>query len=108
MSSPFSRSERFVESDRFRGTAWGLLLVAILLGLWLLWFFRARVTLYAVIDSAELEVDRAAHAVASQFAGRAVASTLVLDRKVQEGEVLIELDADTADLASVMRLTASC
>ena len=98
MPSPFPRSERLLESDRFRGVAWGLLLVAILLGLWLFWFFRARVTLYAVSDSAALEVDRAAHAVASQFTGRVVATSLALDREVREGEVLIELDADTQKL----------
>jgi membrane fusion protein (multidrug efflux system) len=98
MASPFSRSERFLKSDRFHGAAWGLLLVAILLGLWLLWFFRARVTVYAVSDSAELEVDRAAHSVGSQFTGRVVASSLALDREVQQGEVLIELDADTQKL----------
>jgi multidrug resistance efflux pump len=98
MPGPFSRSERFLASDRFSGVAWGLLLVAILLGLWLLWFFRARVAVFAVSDSADLEVDRAAHAVASQFTGRVVASSLALDREVQEGEVLIELDADTQKL----------
>lgn len=98
MPSPFSRSERILNSDGFRGVAWGLLLVAILLGLWLLWFFRARVAVYAVSDSADLEVDRAAHAVASQFTGRVVASSLALDREVREAEVLIELDADTQKL----------
>ena len=98
MPSPFSRSERFLEADRSRGVALGLLLVAILLALWLLWFFQARVAVYAVSDSADLEVDRAAHAVASQFTGRVVAANLALDRQVRDGEVLIELDADTQKL----------
>jgi len=98
VAKPFSRSELWLASDRSRGAAWGLLLVTILLGLWLLWFSAARVTVYAVSDSAELEVDRAAHTVGSQFSGRVVASSLALDRVVQAGEVLIELDADSQKL----------
>jgi len=98
MPSPFPRSERLLESNTFRGVAWGLVLVVLLLGLWVSWFFRARVAVYAVSDSAALEVDRAAHAVASQFTGRVVATSLALDREVREGEVLIELDADTQKL----------
>ena len=98
MASPFFRSERFLESETFNRGAWGLLLVAILLGLWLAWFLRARVAVYAVSDTADLEVDRAAHPVESQFAGRVVSSTLALDREVQVGEVLVELDADMQKL----------
>src|SRR5580658_249590 len=98
MANSFSRSERYIESDGLRRGVWGLLVVAVLLGLWLLWFFAARVGVYAVSETADLEVDRAAHSVESQFAGRVVASSLTLDREVQAGEVLVELDADTQKL----------
>jgi membrane fusion protein (multidrug efflux system) len=93
MTSPFSRSERLLESETFLRNAWGLLIAAVLLGLWLAWFFRAQVAVYAVSVTADLEVDRAAHPVESQYTGRVVASVLALDREVQSGEVLVELDA---------------
>ena len=98
MANSFSRSEGYIESDGLRGGVWGLLVVAVLLGLWLLWFFAARIGVYSVSETADLEVDRAAHSVESQFTGRVVSSTLTLDREVQAGEVLVELDADTQKL----------
>ena len=98
MSSPFFRSERFLESQTFKRGAWGLLIAIVLLGLWSAWFFHADVAVYAVSETADLEVDRAAHAVQSEYSGRVVASTLALDRAVQAGEVLIELDASTQKL----------
>jgi multidrug resistance efflux pump len=98
MPSSFFRSERFLESETFKRGAWGLLIVAILLALWIAWFFCARVAVYAVSEAADLEVDRAAHPVESQYSGRVVTSALALDREVEAGEVLIELDADTQKL----------
>jgi multidrug resistance efflux pump len=98
MATAFFRSERFLESETFHRGASGVLIAAVLLGLWLGWFFRARVALYAVSDTADLEVDRAAHAVEAQYAGRVVSSALALDREVHAGEVLLELDADTQKL----------
>ncbi len=98
MPSPFFRSERFLESETFKPGAWGLLIAAVLLGLWVTWFFRARVAVYAVSQIADLEVDRAAHPVESQYSGRVVTSALALDREVKTGEVLIELDADMQKL----------
>jgi multidrug resistance efflux pump len=98
MANPFFRSERFLESETSYRSVWGLLIAAVLLTLWLAWFFRARVLVYAVSDTADLEVDRAAHPIESQYTGRVVASTLALDREVQAGEVLVELDADTQKL----------
>jgi hypothetical protein len=65
MPSPFFRSERFLESETFKRGAWGLLIAAVLLSLWVTWFFRARVAVYAVSEAADLEVDRAAHPVES-------------------------------------------
>jgi multidrug resistance efflux pump len=98
MPSPFFRSEHFLESDNFHRGTWGLLIAIVLLALWLAWFFRARVAVYAVSDMAAVEVDRAAHPVESQYTGRVVASTLALDREVESGEVLVELDADIQKL----------
>lgn len=98
MPSPFFRSERFLESETVKRSAWGLLIAAALLSMWAVWFFRARVSVYAVSETADLEVDRAAHPVESQYAGRVVTSTLALDREVKAEEVLVELDADMQKL----------
>ena len=67
----------------------GVILVA-----WSGWFFWARVGLYEVSHSARLEVATAPYDVDSPVAARLVRSTLVLDRQVQQGEILVELDAE--------------
>jgi membrane fusion protein (multidrug efflux system) len=59
----------------------------------MVWFFLARVSVYAVTNKAELEVDRAAHSVQSAVSGRVVATHLVLDQEVKAGDVLVELDS---------------
>jgi membrane fusion protein (multidrug efflux system) len=93
MPSIFFRSVRSLEADDSQRSYLGLALATFLLGAWLIWFFLARVSIYAVTDKAELEVDRAAHPVESAVSGRAVAIHLVLDREVKAGDVLVELDS---------------
>jgi len=94
MTSSFLRSERRLASDRYHGSALGIIVVSGLMVLWFLWFFCARVCVYAVSESADLEVDRAAHSVKSPMSGRVIATKLVLDREVAAREVLVELDAE--------------
>jgi membrane fusion protein (multidrug efflux system) len=94
MPAVFSRSVRALEADGFGRSIAGLLLVAILLGAWTVWFFRARVALYEVSDLARLEVDQAARLLQSNASGRVVSSRLVLDAVVKAGDVLVELDSN--------------
>jgi len=94
MPTSFSRSLRSLQADRFR---WSLLAVAVfisLLGLWLGWFFFARVALYEVSDEARLEVDREPHALMIPVSGRVIRNNMVLGKHVEKGELLLELDAD--------------
>jgi multidrug resistance efflux pump len=93
MASTFFRCVRSLEVDNSQRSYLGLLLALTLLGAWMAWFFLARVSLYAVTNKAELEVDRAAHPVESAVSGRVVATHLALDREVKAGEVLVELDS---------------
>src|SRR5437867_3866612 len=93
-SSPFSRTMRSLEADGFRRSNLSLLVVALLLGAWLTWFFLARVQRYEVTDVARLEVDRASYPVQAPVAGRVVTSRLVLDQEVQAGEILVEIETD--------------
>jgi membrane fusion protein (multidrug efflux system) len=53
---------------------------------------------YAITPTARLEVDQAGHPIATPVAGRIVATSLVVGRAVQAGEVLVELDAEAPRL----------
>lgn len=61
---------------------------------WLAWFFLARITVVESSTAARLEVDAAPHAVQSPVSGRVVKVSLELDRQVEAGEVLVELEAE--------------
>ena len=73
-----------------------------ILAAWSAWFFLARVGLFEVSHSARLEVATAPNDVDAPVAARLVRSALVLDRQVQQGEDLVELDAE--DLESPLKL----
>ncbi len=94
MATAFSRTLRSLESHGFRSTLVALALAMALLLAWGPWFFLARVSLYAVTDTARLEVDQQAHPLTPAIAGKVVASRLELGRQVEEGEVLVELDSE--------------
>jgi membrane fusion protein (multidrug efflux system) len=86
-----------------------LILVLALLGGWGAWFVGARVAVYAVTPTARLEVDQAVHPIATPVTGRVVATSLVVGREVQAGEVLAELDGEAPRLQhdeASTRLTA--
>jgi multidrug resistance efflux pump len=93
MASTFFRSVRSLEADNSQRSYLGLALAAGLLAAWILWFFLARVSVYAVTNKADLEVDRAAHPVESVVSGRVVATHLLIDQEVKAGDVLVELDS---------------
>jgi hypothetical protein len=61
---------RSLAADGCSRSLLGLLSVAVLLGCWGAWFLLFRVVVYAVTENARLEVDRAAHPVATPVAGR--------------------------------------
>ena len=94
MPTSFSRSLRSLEADRFRWSLVGIVVGILLLSSWVAWFFLARVALYEVSDQARLEVGREPHAVMSLVSGRVLRSAMDLDSEVEEGDVLVELDAD--------------
>lgn len=81
-------------ADRFHYSLLGMLLVAVLLSAWTIWFFLARLTLYEVSATARLEVSEATHPVEAYVTGRVRATYFILGQEVQSGDVLVELDAD--------------
>lgn len=94
MPTSFSRSLRSLEADRFRWSLLGIVVGILLLAAWLAWFFFADVALYEVSVEARLEVGREPHAVMSHVSGRVLRSVMELDAEVEEGDLLVELDAD--------------
>jgi membrane fusion protein (multidrug efflux system) len=96
---------RSLDADGFRFPAAGLLLIAVILGSWMAWFCFSRVALYEVTGTARLEVDQAAHPVASQVFGRVVTTHLELGREVQRGDVLVELDTNEQRLQIIEEQT---
>ena len=92
MPEPFSRSLRSLRADSFRFTMGALIIVAALAMAWLVWFFFSKVSLYAVTDTARLEVDQQAYPVDAPISGRVVATYLRLGKQVQQGDLLLELD----------------
>jgi membrane fusion protein (multidrug efflux system) len=97
LATPFSRSLRSLQKDSFRLTLTALPLGAALLLGWGAWFFFSRIALYAVTDSARLEVGREAHPVSASASGKVLSSRLQLGRPVDRGEVLVELDAEAVE-----------
>jgi multidrug resistance efflux pump len=94
----FSTTQHTLHADGFRGTTLGVVLIMGLLSAWGAWFFGAQVALYAVSETARLEISQAGHPVEAPVGGWVVATYLVLGREVQGGDVLVELDATAQHL----------
>jgi len=71
---------------------------AVATGLWLAWALLANVPLYETSVAARLETRALAFALESEQAGRVVSSNLQLGRRVDKGELLLELDSATVEL----------
>ncbi|MGA2257384.1 MAG: HlyD family efflux transporter periplasmic adaptor subunit [Thermoguttaceae bacterium] len=93
MPSTFSRTLRFLDSDR-RSRRLGGLLVFVLLAGWIAWLVLARVTVYEVSTSSRLEVKASAHTVSTVVAGKIAETHLHLGSKVATGDVLVVLDSE--------------
>jgi multidrug resistance efflux pump len=94
MAYPFSRTLRALALDRSASPFWLVAATSLVVIGWLIWFFVARITLYEVTPNARLEVDRAAHPIATAISGRVVSTSLVLGQSVETGQILVELDAE--------------
>ncbi len=94
MPTPFARTLRSLDAERWRPSALAMGAAAALLIAWLAWFLLARVAVYEVSDSARLEAASTTHRIDAPALGRIVVSRLVLGKLVRQGEVLVELDAD--------------
>jgi multidrug resistance efflux pump len=93
----FARTLRALDADGMSPALLGVLLVAILGGVWSTWLVLARVPIYQISQTSRLEVERV-HPIASPVTGRLVSTSLVLGREVKVGDVLLEIEADREQL----------
>src|SRR5262249_35925173 len=92
MPSSFSRSLRSLENDRLRWS-WRVALFGLgLIAAWSVWLFAARVATYAASSEARVVVDHAVFPIVSEVDGRVVAVRAALDDRVEQGDVVLELD----------------
>lgn len=94
MAVPFIRSSCFLASRDAKRSSLGILLALVMLGAWTLWFLRARVSVFAVTDLANLEVDRSAYPVQAPVEGRVISTNLSLEGQVKAGDVLVTLESN--------------
>jgi membrane fusion protein, adhesin transport system len=98
VASQFSRTSRSLAKDTsaLAMITW-LFALVVLIG-WLSWFVFGRVTVYEQSRNARLEAQQSAHPVAALVANKIASNTLTLGQEVQQGEVLIRLDASREEL----------
>jgi membrane fusion protein (multidrug efflux system) len=99
MPDLFPRTRRALAVDHVLGQLMGILIAVALLAAWGLWFVVAPLTVYRTSEEARLETMARVHPIDATLAGRIVRTSLALGSEVQAGEVLVELDAATQELA---------
>jgi len=88
---PFEKTRHaLARRSRLALVAW--LAAAVAMGAWLAWALVTNVPLYETSVAARLETRELAYALESERAGRVVSSNLQLGRRVEQGELLLELD----------------
>jgi membrane fusion protein (multidrug efflux system) len=73
----------------------GILVLALLLAAWLVWFLTVPVARYEVTEQARIEADQSTHVIQAPVAGRVVLSNLTLDREVEAGDILVAIETDS-------------
>ena len=98
MPIPFSSTTRSLATDLPLLSWLGWSLSAVLLSIWLGWFFFASVTVFETSREARLEVQSAAHPITAQVSGSVASKALVLGQEVSVGQLLLQLDDRTEQL----------
>lgn len=99
-SQPFSWTLRSLREDSSYRIPLMLLGAAILLGIWLGWFVRARVPVFVISDEARLEFGGSRYRMTAPLDGTLAAVHVVVGEDVEAGQTLVALDAgiEQADL----------
>jgi len=99
MSEAFVRTVRAIDSKPSGVSCLKPIAVVALLAAWAAWLFLAPISAYESSEAARVELVRAAHPFDAPIAGRVVKTNFALDDDVQEGDALLELDAEPQRLA---------
>ena len=75
-----------------------ILVTLLLLAGWMTWFVAGRLAVYAVSDTARLEVDQSPVPVEAPVDGRVISTSLTMGRTVKTGETLAQLDVQAQSL----------
>jgi multidrug resistance efflux pump len=94
MATLFSRSVLLLNADGSHRLVIRLFVAIAILSLWFCWFFLAQLPIFAVTESAFLEVTDSSRPIQAPLSGRVVMSDLDLGRNVNVGDVLLEFDTD--------------
>jgi membrane fusion protein (multidrug efflux system) len=98
MPQPFERTVHAIDSDHSRGWIATLLLISAVVLVWVAWFTLSSVPLYIVSDTARIEVSQSAHPIEAALSGRVVETSLVVNREVRSGDVLVIFDSTQQQL----------
>jgi membrane fusion protein (multidrug efflux system) len=88
----FVRSNDFLRRDGLRWPALKLVVCFCLFALWGYWFCFATVGVYEISESSEIQVSQEIHPVEVEVGGRILNSSLALGKKVQAGDLLLDVD----------------
>ncbi len=105
MSANFPRTMRSLKSSGRLESRGFLAAAVVLLLIWCVWFVAARVAVHELSDAARLEVTAAVVPVQTDAAGLVVRQNLRVGDNVRQGDVLVELDAESDRRALVEERT---
>lgn len=98
MAPSFPRTRGRLDLEGRGPRVLAILVTCVLLAVWAAWFLLGDVAVYAVSDTARLEVASAPHPVEAPVEGVVVSTQLTMGRLVRAGEVLVELDVRAQNL----------
>ncbi len=93
MNEGFARTVHSLGSERRLSTL-GLFGTGLLLLIWLVWLFTARISVFEVTREGRVEADRASYPIAARVDGRVVEMLARVGQRVAAGEILVELDTE--------------
>ena len=104
MPSQFSRTTRSLANDTAKYAMVTWLLAAVMLTVWLTWFFFGTVNVYEISRKARLEVQQAAHSVEAPIAGRIVSTSLIIGQEVKGDEDCLTVNVWRARVKPAQKL----
>lgn len=93
MSSPFKNTLRIIERDSPISIIWKVLFIGFIFVIWIFWASFSKITIYERSQSARLENVTTIHHITVQASGQVIENSLQIGKSVNEGELLLKIDA---------------